>query len=77
MEMSQAESSKKGMLILKMIKLMAQSMRRMKFLKIRFFHISKKARTLKIRFLPISRKVRTLPYIHHIKPVNCFIFLKF
>ena len=61
--LSQAESSKKGMSILRMIKLMAQSMRRMKFLKIRFF--------------PISKKVRTLPYIHHIKPVNCFIFLKF
>ena len=28
-------------------------------------------------FFPISKTVRTLPYIHHLKPVNCFIFVKF
>ena len=28
-------------------------------------------------FFPISKKVQTLAYIHHLKPVNCFIFVKF
>ena len=28
-------------------------------------------------FFPISKKVHTLPYIHHLKPVNCFVFVKF
>ena len=45
-----------------LIKLIAQSMSRMKLLNSRFF--------------PISKKVRMLPYIHHLKPVNCFIFVK-
>ena len=61
--MSQAESSKKGMSVLRMIKLIAQSMRRMKLLNRCFF--------------PISNKVHALLYIHHLKPVNCFIFVKF
>ena len=65
------------MSILRMIKLMAQSMRRMKFLKSHFFPISRKVRMLKSRFFPISKKVHTLPYIHHLRPVNCFIFVKF
>ena len=46
-----------------MIKLIAQSMRRMKLLNRCFF--------------PISNKVHALLYIHHLKPVNCFIFVKF
>ena len=45
-----------------LIKLIAQSMSRMKLVNSRFF--------------PISKKVRMLPYIHHLKPVNCFIFVK-
>ena len=45
-----------------LIKLIAQSMSRMKLLNSRFF--------------PISKKVHMLPYIHHLKPVNCFIFVK-
>ena len=28
-------------------------------------------------FFPISKKVHTLPHIHHLRPVNCFIFVKF
>ena len=51
------------MSILRMIKSTAQSMRRMKLLKSRFF--------------PISKKVHLLPYIHHLRSVNCFIFVKF
>ena len=54
---------KKGMSLLRMIKLIAQSMRRMKLLNSCFF--------------PISNKVHALLYIHHLKPVNCFIFVKF
>ena len=45
-----------------LIKLIAQSMSRMKLLNSCFF--------------PISKKVHMLPYIHHLKPVNCFIFVK-
>ena len=32
---------------------------------------------LKSHFSPIWKKVRTLPCIHHLKPVNCCIFVKF
>ena len=71
------QNHQKGMSILRMIKFMAESMRRMKFLKSCFFPISKKIHTLKSLFFLISKKVHTLPYIHHLRPVNCFIFVKF
>ena len=33
--------------------------------------------SLNSHFFPISKKVCALPYIHHLNPVNCFIFVKF